>query len=62
MTPNPPQRKIVYDGTFWEIELVDAGMGEHDYNILHNGEFYAGTEHLKTAMEIVRAMKKYNHG
>jgi len=60
MTPNPPQRKIVYDGTFWEIERVDAGMGEHDYNILLNGAFFACTEHLETAMVIIKALEKYD--
>jgi len=48
-----PFNDCVYDNGRWKIYRQDAGMGEHDYCVLRNGEFFCRTEREDTAMLIV---------
>ena len=48
-----PFNDCVYDKGRWKIYRQDAGMGEHDYCVLRNGEFFCRTEREDTAMLIV---------
>jgi hypothetical protein len=45
-----------YEDSLWKVYRQDAGMGEHDYAVFHNGIFFCRTEHLITAQEIIRAV------
>ena len=47
----------VYDKGRWKIYRQDAGMGEHDYCVLRNGEFFCRTEHEDTARLVVDAVE-----
>ncbi len=40
----------------FKIIPQDAGMGEHEYIILKNGQFYAYTDSTLNATEIVNAV------
>lgn len=48
---------LVYSSTPWTIYRQDAGMGEHDYAVFHNGVFFCRTNHSQTAREIIRAIR-----
>jgi len=48
--------ECVYDKGRWKIYRQDSGMGEHDYCILRNGEFFCRTEHEDTARLVVDAV------
>jgi hypothetical protein len=45
-----------YEDSLWKVYRQDAGMGEKDYAVFHNGIFFCRTEHLITAQEIIRAV------
>ena len=46
----------IYVSGCWKIYAFDAGMGETDYGVLRNGEFFCSTEHEKTARLIIAAV------
>jgi len=53
----PPD--YIYNVGRWKIYAFDAGMGETDYGILRNGEFFCSTEHEGIARLIVAAMEAF---
>ena len=52
-----PFNDCVYDKGRWKIYRQDAGMGEHDYCVLRNGEFFCRTEQEDTARLVVDAVE-----
>jgi hypothetical protein len=56
----PPD--YIYDVGRWKIYRYDAGMGETDYGILRNGEFFCSTEHEDIARLIIAAMEACKDG
>jgi hypothetical protein len=52
-----PMGTLEYDVVPWKIYRQDSGMGEHDYAILINDQFFARTEHRQHADEIIRAIR-----
>jgi len=53
---NPFNDCVYYKGR-WKICRQDAGMGEHDYCVLRNGEFFCRTEHEEIALRIINAVE-----
>ena len=49
----------VYDKGRWKIYRQDAGMGEKDYCVLRNGEFFCRTGDEETALRIVIAVEVF---
>jgi len=52
-----PFNDCVYDKGRWKIYRQDAGMGEHDYCVLRNGEFFCRTDHEDIAHLVVDAVE-----
>jgi len=46
----------VYCAGRWSVFRQDAGMGEKDYCVLRNGEFFCRTDKEDTAMLIIDAV------
>jgi hypothetical protein len=49
--------EIIYKD-LWEIYRQKAGMGEFEYAIFHNDEFFASTSSMARAERIIRSIKK----
>ena len=47
--------EIVFED-LWRIYRQDVGMGELEYVIFHNGEFYASTPNLTRATYIITSL------
>jgi hypothetical protein len=48
----------VYSSGRWKIYRQDAGMGEHDYCVLRNDQFFCRTEHEDTARLVVDVVER----
>ncbi len=53
-----PFDDLVYATGRWQIYRQDAGMGEKDYCVLRNGDFFCRTEHEQLAKDICAAYDK----
>jgi hypothetical protein len=43
----------------WKIYIFDSGMGETDYGVLRDGEFFCSTEREDIARLIVDAVEAF---
>jgi hypothetical protein len=48
---------IVFEN-LWRIYRQDIGMGDCEYGIFHNGEYFAHTDSLTKAERIIRLVQK----
>ena len=48
--------EIVFED-LWRIYRQNIGMGEFEYSIFHNGEYFASVENLTRAERILKAMQ-----
>ena len=48
---------IVFEN-LWRIYRQDIGMGDCEYGIFHNGEYFAHTDSLTKAERIIRLVQR----